>query len=264
MDLLLTGKTALVTASTAGIGLASAAALADEGAIVCVNGRSESTVGAALAALRERFPDADLSGVVADSGTAEGCAAILEARPQVDILVANTGIFELSNVLDAPDAQWTRLFEVNVMSGLRLARHYLRKMIERGDGRIVFINSNVTVVPAKEMPDYSATKAMLLSIARSLAESTKATNVTVNSVLPGVTKTAKIEETVNTYFRRDGEDFETAERRFVDQTRPGQLLRRLVRPEEVADMVAFLASPRASATNGAAIRVEGGMLPSML
>lgn len=264
MDLELGGKTALITASTAGIGLAVAEVLSREGAAVVINGRSRQTVDAAVARIKNDRPDAVVNPCVADSGTAEGCAAIIAAQPEVDILVNNTGIFELSNVLDAPDEQWARLYEVNVMSGLRLARHYLRRMLAVGRGRIVFINSNVTVVPAKEMPDYSATKAMQLSIARSLAEATKGTEITVNSVLPGVTKTANIEETVNTYFRKDGEDFETAERRFVAQTRPNQLLHRLVRPREVADVVAFLASPRASATNGAAVRVEGGMLPGML
>jgi 3-oxoacyl-[acyl-carrier protein] reductase len=264
MDLGLAGKTALITASTAGIGLATARSLAREGARVIVNGRSSDTVGTALDALRTELGSADITGLVADSGSRAGCDAIIAAHESVDILVNNTGVFEVSGILDAPDEQWARLLEVNVMSGLRLGRHYLAKMLERGEGRIVFINSNVTIVPAKEMPDYSATKAMQLSVARSLAELTKGTNITVNSVLPGMTKTANLEDTVNTYFTNDGDDFATAEKRFVTSSRPNVLLHRLVRPEEVADTVTFLASPRASATNGSAVRVEGGMLPNVV
>ncbi len=264
MDLHLSGKTALITASTAGIGLATAKSLAREGVRVVVNGRGEETVERALASIRADVDDADANGLVADSGTADGCQAIIDGQPTVDILVNNTGIFEISGILDAPDEQWARLHEVNVMSGLRLGRHFLKAMLKNDDGRIVFINSNVTVIPAKEMPDYSATKAMQLSIARSLAQLTQGTNVTVNSVLPGMTKTANLEKVVEMFYRKDGEDFATAEQRFVTESRPGVLLHRLVRPEEVADTVTFLASPRAGATNGAAIRVEGGMLPNVI
>ena len=261
MDLQLDGKLALVTASSGGIGFEIARSLAAEGARVIVNGRSESTVADAVGRLRERIPAARLESLVADNGTAQGCEATLRAFPEVDILVNNLGIYEAVGFFDETDEAWLRLFEVNVLSGVRLSRAYLRKMLEKGEGRVLFIASESALNPAPEMAHYSATKTMQLSISRSLAELTKGTRVTVNAVLPGSTKTEGVMKFIREVF--PGLSTEDAERRFMRENRPTSLIERLIDPAEVGDFVAYLCSLRSSAVNGAALRVDGGLVRSI-
>lgn len=258
MDLQLSGKTALVTASTGGIGLRIAATLAAEGAQVVVNGRTASSVEAAMAVIRDESPAASVSGLVADAGTADGCARIIDQQPDIDILVNNLGIYESVPFLETTDEEWLRLFGINVLSGIRLSRHYLGGMLERDRGRVVFISSEAALTPAPELPHYSATKTMELSISRNLAELTKGSKVTVNAVLPGSTRTDGVKVFVQDLF--PDLPYEQAEARFVSENRPTSLIARLIDPREIADFVAFVCSDRASAINGAALRVDGGIV----
>ena len=261
MNLDLTNKTALVTASSGGIGLEIARSLAAEGARVVINGRTQASVDKAIADIRTGLSSADLVPLAADAGTADGCAAIIKAVPSADILVNNLGIYEAVGYFDETDEAWQRLFDINIMSGVRLSRHYLKGMLERGHGRVIFISSESGVSPAPEMAHYSATKTMQLSIARSLAELTKNTSVTVNSVLPGPTRTPGVEEFIGGIF--PGVAPAEAEREFIAQNRPTSLIGRLIDPKEIGDTVTFLCSARASAINGACIRAEGGLVRSV-
>lgn len=258
MDLQLTGKLALVTASTGGIGREIARSLAREGATVIVNGRTAASLEAALADILASVPGAKLEALAADNGTLSGVEHTLHQFPEVDILVNNLGIYEAVGFFDETDEAWQRLFEVNIMSGVRLARHYLKPMLARKTGRIVFISSESAISPSPEMAHYAATKTMQLSIARSLAELTKGTAVTVNAVLPGSTLTEGVEKFVQDIFP----DLAPAEaqRKFMRQNRPTSLIERLINPEEVADLVTYVSSARASAINGAALRVDGGLV----
>jgi 3-oxoacyl-[acyl-carrier protein] reductase len=261
MDLQLTGNLALVTASTGGIGREIARSLAREGATVIVNGRSAASVDAAIADILATAPDAKLKPLAADNGTADGVEITFRKFPAVDILVNNLGIYEAVGFFDETDEAWQRLFEVNIMSGVRLARHYLKTMLAQKTGRIVFISSESAISPSPEMAHYAATKTMQLSIARSLAELTKGTAVTVNAVLPGSTLTEGVEKFVQDIFP----DLPPADaqRKFMQQNRPTSLIERLINPAEIADAVAFVSSPRASAINGAALRVDGGLVRSV-
>ena len=261
MKLGLESSTALVTASSGGIGLEISRTLAAEGATVIVNGRSDKAVAQAIASIRATNPDAKLIALAADNGTAEGCEATIKQLPEVDILVNNLGIYEAVGFFEESDADWQRLFEVNVMSGVRLARHYLRGMLARGDGRVVFISSESGVSPAPEMAHYSATKTMQLGISRALAELTKGTRVTVNSVLPGPTRTESVEKFMADLFPGLGAD--EIGKRFIAENRPTSLIGRLIDPSEIADVVAFVCSARAAIINGAAIRAEGGLVRSV-
>ncbi|WP_459558019.1 SDR family NAD(P)-dependent oxidoreductase [Lacunimicrobium album] len=258
MDLQLNGQTALVTASSGGIGLEIAVSLAREGAEVIVNGRSESSVAKGIEAIRNVVADAKLKGLAADNGTVEGAEKTIREIPSVDILVNNLGIYEASDFFQTSDAQWQKLFDVNIMSGVRLSRHYLKGMLERNRGRVIFISSESGINPAPEMAHYSATKTMQLAISRALAEMTKGTKVTVNSVLPGSTKTEGVEEFIGQVF--PGLKGEEAEKKFVAENRPTSLIARLINPKEIGDVVAFVSSPLASAINGAAVRVDGGIV----
>ena len=255
-------KTALITASTGGIGLEIARQLAREGATVIINGRTSETVSRACEDILSGHPDARLLSLIADNGTAEGCAKTVREHPDVDIVINNIGIYESVDFFHTTDEQWRCLFEVNVLSGVRLGRHYLKGMLLRNSGRIVFISSESGINPAPEMAHYSATKLMQLSVSRSLAELTKGTNVTVNAVLPGSTKTAGVEKFIQEVF--PGVAYEDAEKRFMKENRPTSLLGRLILPEEVAAFVAFLCSPRASAVNGASLRIDGGIIRSVV
>ena len=261
MDLKLNGQVALVTASTGGIGKEIAISLAREGATVIINGRSAANVESAQADIRKEVPDAKLEALAADNGTAVGAAETIRRFPQVDILVNNLGIYEAVGFFDETDEAWQRLFDVNIMSGVRLARHYLKHMLEKKAGRVIFIASESAISPSPEMAHYAATKTMQLSISRSLAELTKGTAVTVNCVLPGSTKTEGVEKFVQDIF--PGETPENAERRFMRENRPTSLIERLIHPREIADFVTYLSSPRASALNGAALRVDGGLVRSV-
>ncbi|MCC9654505.1 SDR family NAD(P)-dependent oxidoreductase [Rhodopirellula halodulae] len=262
MDLQLHDQTALVTASSGGIGLAIAKRFAKEGATTIINGRSESSVNQAIDDIREEISDAKLIGLVADNGTVDGIAKTIAEHPDVDILVNNLGIFEAVDFFDLTDDQWQEIFEINVMSGVRLARHYLKRMLDRDHGRIIFISSESGVLPAPEMAHYAMTKTAQLTLSRSLAQLTKGSKVTVNSVLPGSTLTPGVREFISDLF--PDEPFETIEKRFVKENRPSSLIQRLIKPEEIANLVAFTASPLAAAINGAALRTDGGIVPTIV
>jgi 3-oxoacyl-[acyl-carrier protein] reductase len=254
-------STALVTASTGGIGLGIATSLAREGAHVIVNGRSQASVDKALATIRENIPTAYLEGIVADHSTAAGCEETIGMFPHVDILVNNLGIYEAVGFFEETDEAWQKLFEVNIMSGVRLARHYLKGMLDRGQGRIVFISSESGISPAPEMAHYSATKTMQLGIARSLAELTKGTQVTVNCVLPGPTWTDGVEKFIGDVY--PGISRKEAEQKFFAENRPTSLINRFIEPQEIGDVVAFVCSQRAAIINGSNIRAEGGLVRSV-
>jgi 3-oxoacyl-[acyl-carrier protein] reductase len=260
MNLELNDKVALVTASSGGIGQAIAASLAREGATVIINGRSADGVEKEIAEIKQEHPAAKLLALTADNGTARGCASTIEAFPQVDILVNNLGIYEAVGFFDETDEAWQKMFEVNIMSGVRLARHYLAKMLESDWGRVFFVSSESGISPAPEMAHYSATKTMQLSIARSLAELTKGSRVTVNAVLPGSTLTEGVAKFIQDIF--PGATLEEAGKRFMAENRPTSLIGRLIEPREIGDFIAFLSSPLASAINGAALRVDGGLVRS--
>lgn len=262
MDLQLTGKKALVTGSTAGIGFATAQGLAREAASVVVNGRTRARVDAAVQSIRQAVPDADVTGVAADLAAAEGCALVSARVPFVDILVNNVGIFEPKPFEEIPDEDWMRFFETNVMSGVRVSRHYLPQMRGRNWGRIIFVSSESAVQIPAEMVHYGMTKAAQVAVARGIAETTAGTGVTVNSVLPGPTRSEGVATFVAEMAEQRGIDFTTMEREFFETARPSSLLRRFATVEEVANMIVYLSSPLASATNGAAVRVDGGVLRS--
>ena len=264
MDLRLDGKRALVTGSTAGIGLAIATALAREGATVTVNGRSEDRVDEAVRHVRRSGARAVVTGIAADLGTAAGAARLVERLPDVDILVNNLGIFEAKPFPEITDADWLRFFEVNVLSGVRLSRHYLPRMRQQIWGRVVFISSESAVNPPAEMVHYGVTKTAQLALARGLAESTAGTGVTVNSVLPGPTRSEGVSEFVEGLSRQQGVSAQQVEQEFFRTMRPSSLLKRFITPEEVADFVAFVCSPLAAAVNGAALRVDGGVVRSVV
>lgn len=258
MELGYRNKRCLVTASTGGLGFAIAKAMAVEGATVVVNGRSEANVTAAIHRIAASVPGAKLEAAVGNSGTVEGCDELVAACPDVDVLVLNLGIYEAVDIYKAGDDRWYDLIEVNVMSGVRLARHYLPKMLARNSGRVIFMASESGINPAPEMPAYSATKTMQLSLARNLAETTKGTNVTVNSVLPGPCRTEGVAKLIAGLY--PGVATPEAERRFVADNRPTSLIQRLSLPEEVADFVTFLGSERTGIVNGAALRIDGGLI----
>ncbi len=264
MDLQLTGKSALVTGSTAGIGFAIARRLAAEGAEVIISGRTEDRIGAALTALAAAVPGARLRGVAADFARRDSVENLLREVPAVDILVNNVGIFEPKEFADIPDEDWFRFFEVNVMSGVRLSRHYFPAMLQKNWGRILFISSESAVQIPQEMIHYGTTKTAQLAVARGLAELTRGTAVTVNSVLPGPTASEGVEGFVAGMARQQNKSREQVEQEFFQTARPTSLIQRFASPGEVADLVAFLASPLASATNGASVRVDGGVVKTIV
>ncbi len=264
MDLLLKGKRALVTGSTSGIGWASARELAAEGAHVVLNGRDPIRLAGAVARIQAEFPDASVDGVAADLSTAAGCQQLLEAAGELDILVNNLGIFEPKPFEQIGDDDWTRFFEVNVMSGVRLSRHHLPKMKARNWGRIVFISSESGICPPAEMVHYGMSKSAQLSVSRGLAETCIGTGVTVNSVLPGPTRTEGVGEFFATLARDAGQTLEQAEHDFFKFSRPTSLLQRFIEPAEIAAMVTYVCSPRSAATNGAALHAEGGVVRSLI
>jgi NAD(P)-dependent dehydrogenase (short-subunit alcohol dehydrogenase family) len=257
MDLELQGKTALVTGSTAGIGLAIATALAKEGAAVIVNGRTAARVDQAIQT------SGAAHGIAADLGTEAGARAVIERFPAVDILVNNLGIFEPKPFEEISDDDWRRFFEVNVLSGVRMSRHYIGPMKQKNWGRIVFISSESALQIPKEMIHYGMTKTAQIAIARGLAETTAGTGVTVNSVLPGPTKSEGVVAFVDRLASASGVDSAAVERDFFSKARPSSLLQRFATTEEIAAVVAFVCSPLASAMNGAAVRAEGGIIQSI-
>jgi len=264
MDLLLHGKKALVTGSTGGIGLAIAHRLAQEGATVVVNGRGADRVEKTVAKIRDIVPDAGIIGIAADLATAQGAELLIRECPSADILVNNVGIYDAKPFFDISDTEWLRFFETNVMSGVRLSRAYLPGMLQRNWGRIVFISSESAINIPVEMIHYGMTKTAQLAVSRGLAEMTAGTGVTVNSVLPGPTRSEGVEGFVSGMAQSQGKTTAEVEQDFFERIRPSSLLRRFAEPEEVAAMVAFVCSPLASATNGAALRVDGGVVRSVI
>jgi len=260
MDLQLKGKTALVTGSTAGIGLAIAERLAAEGVEVVITGRTQDKLDAAAAQVGK---SGRVRAVLADPATVAGVATLIEAVPAVDILVNNLGIYEAKPFTEIPDEDWFRFFETNVMSGVRLSRHYFPKMLEANWGRVIFIASESALLIPGEMVHYGMTKTAQLSIARGLAEQTRDTGVTVNSVLPGPTRSEGIVGFIQSVVENKDAPEHEREAEFFDKLRPLSLIRRLIEAEEIGATVAFLASPLAAVTNGAAIRAEGGILPTI-
>ena len=263
MDLQLSGKTALVTGSTAGIGYAIAERLAFEGATVIVNGRTAVRVENAIAAIRIASPAARLEGFPADLGTASGSRDALDRFPRVDILVNNLGIFEAKRFEDIPDEDWFRFFEVNVLSGVRLSRGYLPGMKERQWGRIIFISSESALQIPAEMIHYGMTKTAQLAVARGRAESLAGINITVNSILPGPTSSEGVHGFVQQLAAAQRTSEAAVEKEFFETMRPTSLLRRFETPEEIANVVALVASPLASGINGAAVRADGGVVRSI-
>ena len=255
MDLQLEGKRALVSGSTAGIGFAIASALAAEGAIVIVNGRTREAVDKA----RTAIPGL-VEGFAGDLSKAETAEALVARHPDIDILVNNLGIFEPKPFEDIPDADWLRFFDVNVLSGVRLARLCLPAMRRQNWGRIIFISSESGIQIPAEMIHYGMTKSAQIAVARGLAEAVAGTGITVNSVLPGPTRSRGVEDFVEALAQNEGKSFAEFEQEFFEKVRPSSLIKRFATPEEVAHLVAYVASPLSSATSGAALRVDGGVV----
>jgi NAD(P)-dependent dehydrogenase (short-subunit alcohol dehydrogenase family) len=264
MDLKLKGKSALVTGSTAGIGFAIASSLAAEGAHVYVNGRTKQRVDAALAAIRSEVSSATIDGIIADFSNAAGAEAVIAKLPAVDILVNNVGIFEPKPFQQISDADWHRFFEVNVMSGVRLSRHYLAGMLKKNWGRIIFISSESGVQIPAEMVHYGMTKTAQIAVARGIAESVAGTGVTVNSVLAGPTASEGVGGFVEAMAREQKKSKQQVEKEFFDHVRPTSLLKRFATVEEVAAMVTYVAGELSSATNGAALRADGGVVRAIV
>jgi len=264
MNIDLSGKTALVTGSTAGIGYAIAKGLAASGAEVVINGRGQDKVDAALAKLGQAVSGAKVRGIAADVSTSEGCDVLTKALGDVDILINNAGIFEPKNFFKIPDADWSRFFEVNVMSGVRLSRAYLSGMLKRNWGRIVFISSESALNIPTEMIHYGMTKTAQLAVARGLAKLTRGTAVTVNSVLPGPTMSEGVETFVKDLARQNGQSLDEAAANFVKEHRPSSLLQRFASVDEIANLVVYIASKEAAATNGAALKAEGGIVDTII
>jgi len=261
MDLGIGGRKAIVTGSTAGIGRAIAAVLAREGASVILNGRTKARVDEAVRALNNELgAGARVTGLVADVGTPAGAETLAREAGPIDILINNAGIFEPKGFFEIPDADWTRFFEVNVMSGVRLARALMPGMLKRNWGRVVFISSESGFQIPSEMIHYGMTKTAQIAIARGLAELTSGTRVTVNSVLPGPTWSEGVETFVDQLGKAQNMDRSAMEKAFFEKVRPTSLLKRFITVEEVASMVAYVCSSAAAATNGAALRVDGGVI----
>jgi NAD(P)-dependent dehydrogenase (short-subunit alcohol dehydrogenase family) len=261
MDLDLTDKTALVTGSTRGIGLATAIGLAQMGAEVIVNGREQAAVGEAVAKVQQAAPSAKVHVAAFDLGNAAGCAELVAQFPEVDILVNNLGIYEPKGFFEIEDADWSRMFEVNVMSGVRLTRHYLKRMLDNKDwGRVVFVSSESGVFVPKEMVHYGFSKSAQLVIARGAAETTKGTNVTVNSVMPGPTWVEMAPVRLAARAQTMGTTVDDLVARTFSERRPASLLQRYATPEEIANLICYVCSKASSATNGAALRADGGIV----
>src|SRR5271163_1575720 len=264
MDLRHTGKIALITGSTAGIGFAIANSLAREGAHLYVNGRTQERVDAAMAAIRSQAATIKVNGIVADFSSSAGAETVIAKLPVVDVLVNNEGIFEPKSFAEIPDEDWYRFFEINVMSGVRLARHYLAGMLKKNWGRILFISSESAVQIPHEMVHYGMTKTAQVSVARGIAESVAGTGVTVNSVLAGPTESEGVGGFVEAMAKQQNKSKEAVEKEFFEHARPSSLLKRFATVDEVAAMAVYVASELASATNGAALRVDGGVVRAIL
>jgi NAD(P)-dependent dehydrogenase (short-subunit alcohol dehydrogenase family) len=266
MNIDLEGRTAIVTGSTAGIGRATAEGLARAGASVIVNGRTQERVDEAVGEIRAALPGSDISGIAADLSTAEGASAFISQAPDADILVNNVGTALIRNYTDIadiaaiPDDDWIGLFHLNVMSGVRLSRYYLPRMVDKGWGRVVFVSSESALNTPKEMLDYGMTKTAQLAVSRGLAEAVAGTGVTVNAVLPGPTRSEILGNFMAEQAKANGVTQEEAEQGFLQALRPTTLIKRFSTTHEVANMIVYACSEQASATTGAALRVDGGIV----
>lgn len=260
MDLQLKGKTALVTGSTAGIGYAIAKNLLKEGASVIINGRGNKRINEAIETLKKDVPAADVSGVAADFSKKDDVDNLIKQVPFVDILINNAGTFGPKPFVDIPDEEWFTFFEVNVMSGVRLSRHYFPKMLQQNWGRVIFISSESALQIPEEMIHYGMTKTAQLAVSRGLAELTKGTNVTVNAILPGPTKSEGVGGFIESLSKEQNKPVNEVEKDFFKMMRPTSIIQRFATTEEVANLVTYIASPLSSATNGAALRVDGGVV----
>jgi NAD(P)-dependent dehydrogenase (short-subunit alcohol dehydrogenase family) len=262
----LKGRKAIVTGSTAGIGRATAEGLARAGASVVINGRGSARVDQAVQQMRETFPASDLTGIAADLSTTEGAEAVFARAPDADILVNNVGTAHLrdyngiESIAKIPDEDWLGLFQLNVMSGVRMARHYLPRMVRKGWGRVVFVSSESAVNIPKEMLDYGMTKTAQLAVSRGLAEAVAGTGVTVNAVLPGPTRSEILGDFMAKQADANGITQQEAEQGFLKALRPTTLIQRFSTTDEVANMIIYACSEQASATTGAALRVDGGVV----
>ena len=264
MKIDLSGRRAIVSASTSGIGLAIARGLLGAGAGVVINGRRPEVTEAAVADLQKQFPGSEVVGIAADLAMRDGVAQFIEQAGDADILVNNLGLYERVDFFDLTDEAWLRFFEANVLSGIRLSRHYMPAMLERNWGRLIFITSESGVTTPRDRMQYGTTKTMLIALARGLAEVARGTAVTSNSVIVGVTKTEHVEREIEAAAMKQGISTREVERQITAQHRPTQLIERLATSEEVANMIVYVASPQAAATTGAALRVEGGGIPTIL
>jgi NAD(P)-dependent dehydrogenase (short-subunit alcohol dehydrogenase family) len=263
MDLQLKGKTAFVSGSTQGIGFAIARQLLQEGAGVIINGRTAEKVSQTVEKLSQQVPGASVVGIAADFSKADEVQHLIQQLPEVDILVNNAGIFEPKHFLEITDEEWVRFFEVNVLSGVRLSRHILPKMLQKNWGRIIFISSESAINIPEEMIHYGTTKTAQLSVSRGMAELTRSTGVTVNTILPGPTRSEGAEEFIKQVAASKKVTPEQAEVEFFQTMRPSSIIQRFADVTEIANLVTFIASPLSSATNGAALRVDGGVLKTI-
>lgn len=264
MDLQLFGKVALVSGSTAGIGFAIAKSLAQEGAHVYVNGRTQARVDEAIKQIISENSSAKVDGIALDLGSSDAAEQLLQKLPEIDILVNNLGIFEPKPFLEIPDSEWRRFFDINVLSGIRLSRLYLPGMLKKNWGRILFLSSESGIQIPSEMVHYGMTKTAQLAVARGIAETVAGTGITVNSILPGPTRSEGVEEFVNALAMQQEKTAKEIEEDFFKTARPSSLIKRFATTEEVANLVTYVASPRSSATNGAALRVDGGVVRSII
>lgn len=263
MQINLSGKRAIITGSTAGIGFAIAQGLANAGAEVVVTGRTQARVDKAIAKIKQAAPNVNVEGVAVDLGSAEGCQTLIEQQPNADILINNVGIFGPQDFFEVDDATWQQFFDINIMSAVRLSRHYAQGMRERDWGRIQFISSESGINIPTEMVHYGMTKSALLSVSRGLAKALSGTQVTVNAILPGPTRSEGVLSMIGEMAEKEGILQQEMEARFVKENRPSSIIQRLATPEEVASMSVYAASPQASATTGAALRVEGGIVDTL-
>lgn len=264
MDFELNDKTALITGSTAGIGYAIAKTLAKEGVHVYLNSRTAERVNEAIKKLQEETGSTNIKGVAADFSKPEEVENLIKKIPEIDILVNNVGIFEPKHFDKVLDDDWMKFFEVNVMSGIRLSRAYLKKMLDKNWGRIIFISSESAINIPEEMIHYGMTKTAQLAVSRGLAELTKSTNVTVNSVLPGPTLSEGVGGFIKDLATKQSKSIEQVEDEFFKEMRPSSIIQRFILPQEIANMVCYLSSPLAAGTNGSAIRVDGGVVKSII
>lgn len=262
MDLKIANKTALITGSTQGIGFATAKKLCEEGANVIINGRNEQKVNNAVKKLKALFSDVKIIGITADLKDNEGCNKLISSIPHIDILINNLGIFEPKEFKDITEKEWLHMFNVNVMSGVRLSQHYLSSMVEQNWGRIIFISSESAIQIPKEMIHYGMTKTAQISVSRGIAELTRGTNVTSNSIIVGPSKSEGVVQFIEDFAKQNNQTFKEMEKDFFKKIRPTSLIQRFAEVEEDANMIVYIASALSSATNGAIVRVDGGVVQS--